>query len=399
MTEPIDRPPATASIPAPAPAPVPASTPVASRRRAHTLWAWVLSGIGVLLVVAVIAGFFVHLPYVIISPGSATPLDSSVVQITGAQTYPHAGNVLFLTVRVTTHDPSLWRLATAWLDSDQDVEKRTAVVGCLSDTENQQFNTQLMDQSQNDAKYVALTRLGYQVPADPPVFRVVEVCRGVPAYGKLHVGDEIVGVDGHTVNAATDIAPLVRAHHPGDPVTVAYARNGTNGTATIVAGKVRGEGTATATCAPVRRREAGTPCLGITSEGFVSYQFPIDVQIDTFRVGGPSAGLAFALAIIDDLTPGALTGGERVAITGTIAPDGSVGEVGGVEQKAITARTNGVQLMIVPKAEVKDARRGAGSVRVVGVSTVDEALAALAAAGGVPVRTPVPPPASTAARS
>jgi PDZ domain-containing protein len=135
--------------------------------------------------------------------------------------------------------------------------------------------------------------------------------------------------------------------------------------------------------------------VGIVTQAFVDYRFPIDVRIDTARVGGPSAGLAFTLAIIDDLTPGSLTGGERVAVTGTISPDGKVGPVGGVEQKAITARTNGVQLMLVPKAEVRDARRGAGDVRVVGVDTIDEALAALQDAGGAAV----PPTTTSAARS
>ena len=127
----------------------------------------------------------------------------------------------------------------------------------------------------------------------------------------------------------------------------------------------------------------------------MTYQFPIDVNINTQLVGGPSAGLAFTLAIIDDLTPGSLTGGKRVAVTGTIQPDGTVGEVGGVEQKAITARTKGVQLMIVPKAEVKDARNGAGDVRVVGVENIEQALDALREAGGAEV----PPPSTTAARS
>jgi PDZ domain-containing secreted protein len=110
---------------------------------------------------------------------------------------------------------------------------------------------------------------------------------------------------------------------------------------------------------------------------------------------GPSAGLAFTLAIIDDLTPGNLTGGKRVAVTGTITSDGLVGPVGGVEQKAITARHNGVSLMIVPKSELKDARQGAGNIRVVGVDTIDEALAALEKAGG----SPVPPASPVAARS
>jgi PDZ domain-containing protein len=371
------------------------------RGRRHAVWSWILSGFGVVLAVAIVAGFLIHLPYVIISPGSATPLDRSVIEIDGARTYPHGGDVRFLTVRVSTHDPSLWALGAAWIDPDRDVEKRTDVVGCLNDTENASFNTELMDQSQNDAKYVALTRLGYTVTADAPQVIVVEVCQGAPAYQKLHGGDRILAVDDHTITDITQVAPLVQAHHPGDPVHITYLRDAKTDTVTVVSGRVVGAKTPSPKCVPVAERaehaasSPGTPCLGITTQSFVSYQFPIKVQINTERVGGPSAGLAFTLAIIDDLTPGSLTGRRRVAVTGAIAPDGSVGEVGGVLQKAITARTNGVELMIVPKQELQDARRGAGKVRVVGVSTVDQALAALQSAGGAPV----PPASSTAARS
>ncbi len=372
------------------PPPAPPSGP--GRGRRHPVLTWVLSVIGVLLLVAILAGFLIHLPYVIISPGSATPLDRSVVQIEGAQTYPHANDVLFLTVRVTNQDPSLWRLAAAWLDPDRDIEKRSDVVGCLSDSENEVFNTELMSQSQNDAKYVALTRLGYHVTADPPEVRVIEVCPGAPAYGKLSVGDRVLSVDSHPVAQLADVAPLVQQHKPGDPVVVTYERNGATRTTTIDTGRVSADRTK---CVAAKGSTTGTPCLGITSQAFVNYQFPIDVTINTDRVGGPSAGLAFTLAIIDNLTPGALTDGKRVAVTGAIDPDGTVEPVGGVEQKAITARTNGVTLMIVPTAEVKDAKKGAGNLRVVGVANLDQALAALQAAGG----SPVPPPSSTAARS
>jgi PDZ domain-containing protein len=300
--------------------------------------------------------------------------------------------VRFLTVQVSTHDPNVWRVVTAWLDPDRSVEKRSTVVGCLSDSQNIAFNTELMGQSQNDAKYVALTRLGYQVRADPVQIRIVEVCQGAPAFGALEPGDQVLAVDGHDVAHVQDVGSLVQAHRPGDAVKITYNRNGTTRTATVVAGRASKDGQK---CLAAGGSTAGTTCLGISSQEFVTYQFPINVKIDTARVGGPSAGLAFTLAIIDDLTPGSLTGGNRVAVTGTIAPDGSVGEVGGVEQKAITARTNGVQLMIVPKSEVADARRGAGDVRVVGVKDIDEALDALHEAGGVEV----PPPSTTAARS
>jgi PDZ domain-containing protein len=186
----------------------------------------------------------------------------------------------------------------------------------------------------------------------------------------------------------------VQAQKPSDPVAVTYDRNGTTRTATVVAGKVIGPKDHQS-CVAAHGSTTGTPCLGISSQEFTNYQFPINVKINTQLVGGPSAGLAFTLAIIDDLTPGSLTGGRQVAVTGTIAPDGTVGEVGGVEQKAITARANGVRLMIVPKAEAADARRGAGNVRVVGVDSVDQALAALHQAGG----SEVPPSSTTAARS
>jgi Lon-like protease len=391
----IDDTPAAAPPPTPPPPELPPSRP--SRR--HAVLAVVLSTLGVVIAAAIVAGFFIHLPYVIISPGSATPLDSQVVQIEGAQTYPEgSGNLLFLTVKVSTSEPNVWRVVASWFDSDQSVEDRSTVQGCLTDAENQQFNSELMDQSQNDAKYVALTRLGYTVAVNPVQVRIVEVCRDAPAHGELQTGDQVLAVDGTTITDVAQVGQLVQAHRPGDRVTISYDRNGTTHTASIVAGKVHTEGSgdqATQTCVPAAGSTTGTACLGVSSQEFVTYQFPINVKINTQLVGGPSAGLAFTLAIIDDLTPGSLTGGKRVAVTGTIQPDGTVGEVGGVEQKAITARTNGVQLMIVPKGEVADARRGAGDVRVVGVDNVDQALAALHAAGG----TEVPPPSTTAARS
>jgi PDZ domain-containing protein len=367
-------------------------------RRTHTWLARGLSALGVLIVVALVAGFLIHLPYVIISPGFATPLDKNVITVDGAQTYGHRGNVLFLTVRVSNHDPSVWRVVTSWLDPDRDVVKREDAVGCLSDEDNLEVNTRLMQQSQDVAKDVALTRLGYTVNADPAEITVVEVCAGVPAYGKLHVGDRVLAVDDQSVTQLSDVAPLVQHHRPGETATVTYDRAGNTETTPVVVGRVvtkHSDSGDLQTCAPVKRVTTGTACLGVAMQPFVTYHFPIDVKIDTQKVTGPSAGLAFTLALIDDLTPGNLTGGRRVAVTGTINPDGTVGAVGGVEQKAITARHNDVALMIVPKAELKDARRGSGNLKVVGVDTVDEALAALQTAGGAAV----PPVSAVAARS
>jgi PDZ domain-containing protein len=109
---------------------------------------------------------------------------------------------------------------------------------------------------------------------------------------------------------------------------------------------------------------------------------PVDVSIDSGDVGGPSAGLAWTLGLLDRLTPGSITGGKRVAVTGEILADGKVGQVGGVGQKAVAARNEGASLFIVPAPEAAEARQTAGSMKVVGVHDLDEALDALAAIGG-----------------
>ncbi|HEX5586054.1 MAG TPA: PDZ domain-containing protein, partial [Acidimicrobiia bacterium] len=225
--------------PTEAPSGAPSDPPDPSRSRpsrGRRIAAIALSVFGVLLVVVVVAGFFIHLPYVIISPGSATPLDDSVVTIEGAPTYGHEGNVLFLTVRVTPHDPNLWRFVVASLDPDKDIVKRENVVGCLSDTENAAFNTLLMNQSQDDATKVALERLGYTVTASSPVVTVYQVCSSAPAYGTLHVGDTVVAVDGQPVTVNESIGGFLDAHRPGDVIPVVVNRAGTDVTVDVPTG-------------------------------------------------------------------------------------------------------------------------------------------------------------------
>ena len=290
------------------PGPAPRSERTLRRRRIAAIAAWT---VGALLLAAVVAGFFVHLPYVIISPGSASPVDDSVVTIEGAPTYGNAGNLLYLTVRVSGHDPNLWKYLLATIDPDQDVEPREDVVGCLSDADNARFNAALMSQSQDDATKVALERLGYTVTASAPHLVVTEVCRGVPASGALHVDDEVLAIGGTPVTDGDALVATVDTFAPGDAIPVTVARDGAQQDVDVPTGEfVRDTGTpAGRRCAdPGVKGGTGEPCFGIALQAFVNYQFPITVEFDLARIGGPSAGLAFTLAIIDDLTPGDLTG-------------------------------------------------------------------------------------------
>jgi PDZ domain-containing protein len=130
--------------------------------------------------------------------------------------------------------------------------------------------------------------------------------------------------------------------------------------------------------------DPGRAVIGIAPEDrIVDFDFPVDVTIDSGNVGGPSAGLAFTLAVLDVLTPGELTGGHRVAVTGTMSLDGTVGPVGGAAQKAITVRDAGYEVFLVPSDELDEVQATVGSdLQVVAVDTLAEALEALGSLGG-----------------
>ena len=124
--------------------------------------------------------------------------------------------------------------------------------------------------------------------------------------------------------------------------------------------------------------------IGVALEDRITdFESSIDVDIDSGDVGGPSAGLAFTLAVLDVLTPGELTGGHRVAVTGTMDIDGNVGPVGGGAQKAIAVRNQGYEVFLVPSDELEEVQEAVGDdVRVIAVDTLDEALDALKSLGG-----------------
>ena len=341
--------------------------PSAPRRRRRGLR---IVGTGLLgiLAVAAVAGLFIHLPYRIISPGSATALDDQVVTVTGAKTYPHSGRLLYLTVRVTPSDPNVYRFLFAHLDGDVSIVGRTEFQGCATDQENLRISTLEMADSQDTAKTVALRRLGYTVTDEKSATTIADVVCNGPSVGKLQLGDKIIAIDGHPVASAAAVKPLIVAHKPGDDVHVTVDRDGVTQVVTVRAGS-----------------HDGQAYLGIGPADIESHHFPVDVNINTERVSGPSAGLAFTLAIIDNLTPGDLTGGRRVAITGTIAPDGTVGPVGGVQQKAVAARDAGAKLMLVPPDEFADAKAHADGMKVVKVRTLDRRARRVRRNGGDPI--------------
>ena len=217
-----------------------------------------------------------------------------------------------------------------------------------------------MSSSQRIAAAVALRELGYKVTPGGVVVSAIDV--GAPADGVLKPNDVIVGANGEDVADTEDLGAVMADVTPGEKVTLRIERGGTEQTVEV--------GTKASDDNPPRA------LMGILVEP--KLDLPVDITINTGQIGGPSAGLAFALDIIDELGPTDIDHGERVVATGEIDLDGNVHEIGGIKQKTFGARDAGADVFLVPDANAAGARKYADGLRIVPVSDLDEALHALA---------------------
>ncbi|CCH71844.1 putative secreted protein [Nostocoides australiense Ben110] len=330
-----------------------------SPRVARLLWA---AFVGITLA-AVIA--LIPLPYAILRPGPATNTLGQVagkplVAIEGATTYPTEGALDFTTVSVVGgpgRRVNAWDLLGAAIDPSAEIfdEDQLFPKGATSE-EVKEENALEMTTSQHEAAAVALRSLGKSVPNS---YVVASVTKGSGADGVLLAGDVITGVDGEAVASMVDIQRLVRTHKAGEDVTVSVRRDGA------------------AKDLIVRTTASGdTVVLGVRLR--MDYDFPVAVTIDAGDVGGPSAGTMFALAVRDLLTPGAMTGGKKIAGTGTIDDAGTVGPIGGIRQKIVGAKEAGAGYFLAPAANCPElAGHVPDDITVVKIATFDEAVSAV----------------------
>jgi Lon-like protease len=330
----------------------------------------VLAALAVVLVLVVA---MLPSPYAIEEPGpvydtlgsSGTGKDRTpLISIPGETTYPTTGRLDLLTVYVVgsvSGGPSWFDLAEAWLDPTKAVIPLEAVFpqGETREEADRQSAAE-MTGSQRSAITAALTDLGYEV--DGKVV-VATVQPGTAAAGRLEEGDVVTSFDGERIDDACSLQNAVLA----------------NGTRTATVGITRDGDEQTLRIAPeaVADTAGGTrPLLGVSTTATMSFPFSVDLRIDD--VGGPSAGMMFALGIIDKLTPGSLTGGRHVAGTGTICGDGTVGAIGGIVQKMAAAKAAGATLFLAPASNCDEVvGHIPGGLDVVPVSTLSDSLDAL----------------------
>ncbi|MGB0113247.1 MAG: S16 family serine protease [Ilumatobacteraceae bacterium] len=383
--------------------------PIAPRNR---WWAWTIAVIGVvalavigiasLLPSSLVAdkenartGEVQPTPYAL-TPASADPVNPRLVfgdLPEGAEVYETSNDFVFVTVTAPPQSVLSWLAgrnepAVSFLTEEDKY-------GVQTPSQRREFNLQMMRTAEQEAQYVALTTLGYDVEITAGDVIVQEVlCKTTDGEGEcaewfpsdeqIDPADHIIEGDGVVLDSVEDLAGVLADKQPGDEVELLIQRPGES------------EETVTV------ELSASPDDPDRTIVGFVPFdtraiQLPFEVDIDTGDIGGPSAGLAFTLTMIDELSPGALTGPQNVAVTGTIALDGSVGAIGGLTQKVSAVYQNGVRVFLVPasQSELSDPDKmqrlidaGHGEVQIIPVATLDEALAALEALGGTPL-TPV----------
>jgi PDZ domain-containing protein len=243
--------------------------------------------------------------------------------------------------------------------------KSAVVPSNLSDSQAQQLSLQEMRQSQQIASAVALKALGYRVSLRPTGVQVLQLVADTPAARTLAVGDVIVAVNGRQVRTPPELKTVLERVHPGEAVILRVRRSGSVRTFRL-----------RTIANPQAPRRALIGIVPGTAVGVP--KLPVAVKINAAGVGGPSAGLAFALEIVEKLGRD-VDRGYRVAATGELAADGTVLPVGGAKEKAIGASKSGIQIFLVPAGEnAQEAKPYAGAMKIVPVRSFQQALHALA---------------------
>ncbi|MCD9199050.1 YlbL family protein [Aeromicrobium wangtongii] len=323
------------------------------------------------LVVLTCVAYLIPVPYVTMRPGPAFntlgTFDGKPVFSFGAgvKTYPTTGALDFTTVSVSPPDAklSLADAVRAYFERDVAVVPRS--LRYPDDESAKQSNAEAaaqLDSSKDASTVAALRAAGYTVTARPQVDSVV---KDGPAAAVLKAGDIITSVNGTKVASARDAVTAIAKVKPGDPVDIGIERDGKDQSFDIV----------------TRPDEAdpAVPRIGIALG--TKYTYPIEITNNVGgNVGGPSAGSMFALAIYDQLTPGQLTGGKKIAGTGEITADGVVGAIGGVRQKMRGAANAGASIFLVPAANCAEATDGDDDgLTLVKITKLDDAISSLEA--------------------
>ncbi|MCG0274654.1 MAG: PDZ domain-containing protein [Thermosediminibacteraceae bacterium] len=318
------------------------------------------SALIITIVALLIANIYISNNYTVVAPGVTLDLKEVVQVEKGVR--DEKGS--FLLTTVSTRHSNIPLLFYAALHPYVNIEKRERIIPPGMDLEKyMEYMKQWMEESQKIAEVVALRRAGYKPIIMGRGARVVEIMEDSPARGLILPEDIITKVDGIKVNLAEEVVNLVTRRRIGEKVNIEIERNGRKISLTVPTVE--------------SKTEKGRPMIGvlITTLDWKPV-LPVDIKIDTGDIGGPSAGVMFTLEILNQLTPGDLTKGRKIAGTGTISLDERVGEIGGVTQKVAAAARDGAEIFFVPEKNAEEAFKAAKNlnIEIIPVKTLQDVL-------------------------
>ncbi len=323
--------------------------------------AWLI-GAGFVLLVVVAVLYVAPSDRYIFLPDEARPL-AQRVQVEGEKPDANGGGIHYVAVDV--RKASLLEKLFPGLYEGATLEPATSVLAEGEDEGAHRLcELAAMRRSQEYATAVALRALDLSVPTRRMGVQVEGTFDGYPASGKLRGCDWIRSVDGKPVQSSADVTETLGEKEPRQNVKFVVEREG------------KRQDVVLRTAADPRR--PGRAFVGISvADVFDVVRLPVDVKIDLGQVGGPSAGLAFALDVVEELGRD-VDHGNRLAASGEIFLDGTVAKVGGIKQKTIAARRSGMDAFLVPGDNAAEARRHAEGLRIVPVDSFQQALRVLA---------------------
>ena len=330
-------------------------------------WPFVLAGFLLAIGIAVAIAWPIKVPYYTLSPGPLYDTSDFVFVVGEEAQYEIDGEMFFLTVSLS--EANLFEYFAGHLNPKVEVAPRENFRPTgVSPEDLRRENLARMEQSKTDATFVALTKLGYEPTYTGTGALVIETVPDSAAEGVLLSNDVIVAINGADVEFRSDVIDRLAEMDVGDHVTLAVERvvDGSDDVEVVEVDIVLG----------VHTDDPTRPMVGVLLDNNAPIiEFPVAVETDTQNIGGPSAGMMFTLEIMNQLTEEDLTGGKRIAGTGTIDRDGAVGGIGGVQQKVFGAIDAGAVVVLVPASNYEDALEAAGDrIAVVRVETIDDAL-------------------------
>ncbi len=295
------------------------------------------------------------------APGFAVPVEP-MVKVPPERAYPPAGSFILTTVIWQTPILAGQWLHGLWSPAMEVVPPQRLIPPDQTVQQVAQRQYHLLDESETTAIAVGLRLAGYEVKVEGEGVRVISALAGSPAAAALRPGDVITGLGGQPIQTTAELINAVRAQPTGGSVRLRLEREG----------QVREE--TVPLLPPAQPGEPPRLGVMIESAGFdVSLPFPVTI-VPQKITGGPSAGLMFALTVYNLVTPGDLTGGRKIAGTGTLDLDGTVGVIGGVAQKVAGAEGAGAEYFLAPPDNYDEARAVARRIKVIRVATAEEAI-------------------------